>query len=106
MGYRRRALLPNYEGLCVNKEKLFLLDRDEGLAVRKRRGREQATGTQVPMLLPDAPNQRWALDFVADMWRRGRRIRMLCIVDDYRLDAPALVVAVSMGGDRLARDLD
>ncbi len=36
----------------------------------------------------------------------GRRVRILCIVDDYTREALALVVDTSIGGRRLARELD
>ena len=58
------------------------------------------------MALPDGPNQRWSLDFVSDALGWGRRLRILCIVDDYTREALALVVDTSIGGKRLARELD
>ena len=81
-------------------------NREEGLAVRRRRGRKRATGTRAPMALPDGPNQRWSLDFVADSLSWGRRFRILCIVDDFTREALALVVDTSIGGSRMARELD
>ena len=70
------------------------------------RGRKRATGTRAPMTLPDGPNQRWSLDFVADALAWGRRFRILAIVDDFTREALALVVDTSIGGRRLARELD
>ena len=105
-GYRRLGILLEREGVSMNKKKLFRLYREEGLAVRRRRGRKRATGTRAPMTLPDGPNQRWSLDFVADTLSWGRRFRILCIVDDYTREALALVVDTSIGGHRLARELD
>ncbi|MET4702081.1 putative transposase [Constrictibacter sp. MBR-5] len=93
-------------GVSMNKKKLFRLYREEGLAVRRRRGRKRATGTRAPMALPDGPNQRWSLDFVADTLSWGRRFRILCIVDDFTREALALVVDTSIGGHRMARELD
>lgn len=65
-GYRRLGILLPREGGSMNKKKLFRLHRAEGLAVRRRRGRKRATGTRAPMALPDGPNRRWSLAFVAD----------------------------------------
>lgn len=62
----------------MNKKRLFRLYREEGLAVRRRRGRKRATGTRAPMALPDGPNQRWSLDFVADQMTDGRRFARHC----------------------------
>ena len=105
-GYRRLGILLEREGVSMNKKRLFRLYREEGLAVRRRRGRKRATGTRAPMALPDGPNQRWSLDFVADSLSWGRRFRILCIVDDFTREALALVVDTSIGGQRMARELD
>ena len=90
----------------MNKKKLFRLYKEEGLAVRRRRGRKRATGTRAPMALPDWPNQRWSLDFVSDALAWGRRFRILAVVDDFTREALALVVDTSIGGARLVRELD
>jgi putative transposase len=105
-GYRRLGILLEREGVSMNKKRLFRLYREEGLAVRRRRGRKRATGTRAPIALPDGPGQRWSLDFVADTLSWGRRFRILCIVDDFTREALALVVDTSIGGHRLARELD
>ncbi len=80
-GYRPLGVLLQREGVSMNKKKLFRLYKDEGLAVRRRRGRERATGTRAPMA--ERPNQRWSLDFVTDTLSRGRRFRILAVVDGF-----------------------
>lgn len=45
-GYRRLAILLRREGLEANHKKVFRLYREEGLAVRRRRGRKRALGTR------------------------------------------------------------
>jgi putative transposase len=105
-GYRRLGILLAREGIVMNHKKLLRLYRDEGLSVRRRRGRKRATGTRAPMALPQGPNQRWSLDFVADMLGWGRRIRVLAVVDDFTREALALVVDTSIGGLRVVRELD
>jgi len=105
-GYRRLGILLQREGVHMNKKKLYRLYSEESLAVRRRRGRKRATGTRAPIALPDGPNQRWSLDFVSDALDWGRRFRILAIVDDFTREALALVVDTSIGGMRLARELD
>ncbi len=58
------------------------------------------------MLLPDAPNIRWSLDFVSDALTDGRRFRVLAVVDDYSRECPVLVADTSLSGHRVARELD
>jgi putative transposase len=105
-GYRRLGILLAREGMVMNQKKLLRLYREEGLSVRRRRGRKRATGTRAPMVLPQGPNQRWSLDFVADMLGWGRRIRVLAVVDDFTREALALAVDTSIGGLRVVRELD
>jgi putative transposase len=99
-GYRRLGILLAREGITMNRKKLYRLYREEGLAVRRRRGRKRATGTRVPITIPQAANQRWSLDFVADVLSWGRRFRVLAIVDGCTREALALVVDSSIGGGR------
>jgi putative transposase len=105
-GYRRLGILLAREGMTMNHKKLYRLYRDEGLAVRRRRGRKRATGTRAPAALPQGPNQRWSLDFVADVLSWGRRFRVLAVVDDFTREALTLTVDSSIGGERVVRELD
>ncbi len=43
--------------------------------MRRRGGRKRALGTRASIALPEAPNQRWSLDFVSDTLTDGRRFR-------------------------------
>jgi putative transposase len=105
-GYRRLHVLLRREGHLVNHKKLFRLYREEKLTVRRRGGRKRAIGTRAPMLLPLRPNERWSLDFVSDQLTDGRRFRILTIVDDCTRECLALVADTSLGGVRVARELD
>jgi len=58
------------------------------------------------MTVPQGPNQRWSLDFVADQLIDGRRFRVLVVVDDFTRECLALVVDTSLSGQRVARELD
>ena len=58
------------------------------------------------MVLPDAPNQRWSLDFVFDALTDGHRFRILAVVDDFSCENLVLVAGTSLSGQRVARKLD
>ena len=74
--------------------------------VRKRGGRKRALGTRAPMPVPLMPNDRWSLDFVADQFIDGRRMRILVVVDDCTRECLTLVADTSISGLRVARELD
>jgi putative transposase len=105
-GFRRLGYLLEREGIHMNHKKLLRLYREEGLVVRRRRGRKRALGTRAPMELPDGPGQRWSLDFVSDALTDGRRFRILCVVDDYSRECLSLIADTSLSGNRVARELD
>ena len=90
----------------MNQKKLRRLYREEGLAVKRRRGRKRATGTRTPMPIPYGHCKRWSLDFVSDTFGAARRFRMLCVSDDFTQECLALVADTSLSGQRVARDLD
>jgi putative transposase len=58
------------------------------------------------MVSPQAPNQRWSLDFVSDALADGRRFRILAVVDDFSRECLTLVADTSLSGVRVARELD
>ena len=50
-GYRRIGLMLEREGITMNEKKLRRLYKEEGLAVKRRRGRKRATGTRYGLQL-------------------------------------------------------
>lgn len=105
-GYRRIHLMLKRQGLIMNLKKLRRLYREERLQVKRRGGRKRALGTRRPILLPDAPNRRWSLDFVSDAFTDGRRFRIFAVVDDFTRECLSLVADTSISGHRVARELD
>ena len=104
-GYRRLHVLLRQEGLVTNRKRTERLYREEGLTVRKRRGRKRATGTRAPILTVAAPNARRSVDFVHDQLACGRRLRILNVVDDVTKECLAAIVDTSISGRRVAREL-
>jgi putative transposase len=58
------------------------------------------------MTVPQLPNDRWSLDFVADQFIYGRRLGILVVVDDCTRECLALIADTSISGNRVARELD
>ena len=56
-GYRRIGVMLEPQGLIMNHKKIYRIYREEGLSVRRRRGRKRARGSRTPMpvrLIPGA----------------------------------------------------
>ena len=118
-GYRRVGILLERKGMIMNEKKLYRIYREEGLSVRRRRGRKRARGSRTPMPVPLRPNQRWSLDprhCHSDRWRANgsmsdtfgacRRFRILAVNDDCCRENLALIADTSISGARVARELD
>lgn len=105
-GYRRIGLMLEREGIKMNHKKLRRLYGEEGLAVKRRRGRKRATGTRAPLDAPERPNERWSLDFLSDVFEPGRRFRILAVIDDCTRENLGLIADTSISGARVARELD
>ena len=105
-GYRRVGILLEREGFIMNPKKLYRLYKEEGLSVRRRRGRKRARGTRAPMPIPIRPNVRWSLDFVSDTFGASRKFRILAVNDDCTRENLGLIADTSISGARVARELD
>jgi len=105
-GYRRIWLMLEREGITMNHKKLRRLYKEEGLAVKRRRGHKRATGTRAPLDVPLRPNDRWSLDFLSDVFEPSRRFRILAVIDDRTRENLALIADTSLSGRRVARELD
>lgn len=93
------------EGEVVNKKRTYRIYCEEGLQVRTKKSKK-ITQPRVPMLVPDAVNQRWSMDFVSDQLANGRRFCVLNVVDDFSREYVLKVVSFWMSGHRVAREPD
>ena len=117
-GYRRIGVMLERDGFTMNEKKLYRLYREEGLSLRRRRGRKRARGTRTPMPIPNRSNVRWSLDprhDHSDQWRShgsmsdtfgaSRKFRVLAVNDDCTRENLALIADTSLSGARVAREL-
>ena len=104
-GYRRLHVLLRRDGEAASRNKVYRLYRAEGLAVRKRKARRRAVGQRAPLVPALLANARWSLDFVHDQLARGRRFRILNVVDDATRECLLAVADTSISGMRVVREL-
>ena len=105
-GYRRLREMAKRKGRRMNLKKVYRLYREEGLAVRRRRGRKRALGTRSPLQQAQRPNQIWLLDFVSDVLETSRRFRVFNVEDQLTREGLGIEVDTSLPGARVARALD
>ena len=104
-GYRRIGVLLKRKGMSMNHKKLYRIYSEEGLSVKRRRGRKRARGTRSPMPSAAGINARWSLDFVSDSFGASRKFRILAVIDDCTRECLCLVADTSLSGARVAREL-
>ncbi|MBI3291641.1 MAG: IS3 family transposase [Elusimicrobia bacterium] len=93
------------EGWGANHKRVERIYAEERLSLRLKRRRKQAAAVRVPLPVPTGPNQVWSMDFVFDWLVRGRRIKMLTIVDDFTRECLAIETAFGLGGARVVQVL-
>jgi transposase InsO family protein len=76
------------------------------LSALTSRGRKRALGTRAPMIAAQLPNDRWSVDFAADQFIDGRRMRIFVVVDDCTRECLALIADTSISGIRVSREVD
>jgi len=105
-GYKRLAVMLKREGYVHNLKKIYRIYREEGLMVKRRKGRKRAIGTRLPLPKPDSLNQVWSLDFLSDALSDGRSFRILGVMDQCSRECLTLLADTSIGGARVVRELD
>jgi putative transposase len=104
-GYRRLQVLVEREGERVNHKRLYLVYREAGLCL-KRKKRKHCVHSGPPRPPLTAANQEWALDFAHDVIAAGHTIRVLSVVDTYTRECLALEVDTGFASRRVTRVLD
>jgi len=105
-GYRRLREMAKRKGRCMNLKRAYRLYREEGLAVRRRRGRKRALGTRAALHQASRPNEIWVLDFMSDVLQSGRRFRVFNVEDQLTRQGLVAEVDTSLPALRVVRALD
>ena len=106
-GYRRIHVLLRREGWAVNAKRIYRLYCEEGLQVRNKTPRRKVSAKlREDRRAATAPNQVWAMDFMADQLFDGRRLRLLTVIDAYTRLCPAIDVRSSYRGSDVVETLE
>ena len=105
-GYRRLHVMLRREGERINHKRVYRLYQAAGLAVRRRPRKRVARSRVERSTIGAMPNARWTLDFMSDALGRGRRIRVLSILDTCTREALAIEVNTSLPSAAVIRVLE
>jgi putative transposase len=101
-GYRRIYDTLRKEQI-INHKKVYRLYCEMGLKYRRKSRKKRYCGEPVPLIVPDAINERWSMDFVSDTLYDGRKFRVFNLIDDCSREAIIQYVDFSISGARLVR---
>ena len=76
------------------------------LNLPRRKKKRLSTRERQPMIVENAPNAVWALDFMSDALYRGGRFRTLNILDEGVREAVEIIVDTSIPGGCVVRTLE
>jgi putative transposase len=105
-GCARIAVFLRREGIVHNIKKIHRLYKEEGLQVRRKKGRKKAAGSRQPLPVPDGLNHVWSLDFMHDRLAGGGAFRILGIMDQCSREYVRAAADTSLPGLRVMRELD
>jgi putative transposase len=81
------------EGWRATHKRVERLYREEGLSLKLRwHRRKRLSHLRVPRERPVAANQTWAVDFVQDSLRSGRRFRAFAVLDEWSRESLAIEI--------------
>jgi putative transposase len=58
------------------------------------------------LIVPDAPNMVWSMDFMADRLEDGRQFRLLNVLDDFNREDLGIEADISLPAARVIRSLN
>jgi len=105
LSYRRLHVLLKPEGIQANHKAVYQLYREEGPAgvTAEEEARCGATATDGGVA---AGERAWSMDYMSDVLRGGRRIRIFDVVDDLSREGLASEVDTSLPAQRVIQALE
>jgi putative transposase len=76
-GYRRIHDLLRMQGIEVNHKRVYRLYTEQKLSVKRRKKVKRPITERAELLVPDAPNQIWSIDFVMDKSGKRQKVKVL-----------------------------
>ena len=106
-GYRLAHQELRRSGVRVNHKRVYRLWKREGLSEPPRRSRKRTRNVSPPRQVTAArPDSVWCLDFLEERTLSGRKLRVLCVTDEFTRESLALEVGTSFKSERVCAVLD
>ena len=98
--------LRNVQGYGWNHKRVYRIYCELELNLRIKTKKRLKRDKPEPLAVPDAPNDTWSMDFMADQLADGRSIRTLNVLDDFNREGLCIDVDFSLPAERVVRSLN
>ncbi|CCG41138.1 hypothetical protein PHAMO_260005 [Magnetospirillum molischianum DSM 120] len=98
--------LRNIQGHGWNHKRVYRIYRALELNLRIKPRKRLKRDKPDELTVPDAPNQVWSMDFMADRLEDGRAFRLLNVLDDFNREGLGIEVDFSLPAERVVRVLN
>ena len=98
--------LRNVAGFRWNHKRVYRIYCELELNLRIKPRRRIKRNKPDKLVVPNAINQMWSMDFMADKLRNGRSIRTFNVLDDYNREGLGIEVDFSLPAERVIRALN
>ena len=110
-GYRRitillNALLKEQGKEKVNHKRVYRIYCELELNLRIKPKKRLKRDKPAELLVPNAINQCWSMDFMHDQLQNGRSIRLFNVIDDFNREGLSIEIDFSLPSERVTRSLD
>ncbi|OBQ46467.1 hypothetical protein SP90_12240 [Halodesulfovibrio spirochaetisodalis] len=96
----------NVQGFAWNHKRVYRIYKELELNLRIKPKRRLKRATPDPLVVPDAPNQSWSMDFMYDQLADGRSFRLLNVIDDFNREGLGIEIDFSLPAERVIRSLN
>lgn len=106
-GYRIIAAMLKQDGHQINRKRVYRIWRQQGLQLPRRKAAKRRYGDSSGQLQRAMrPNEVWSYDFLESRTERGRKLRMLTILDEYARECLIIYVARSISSHQVIQLLE
>lgn len=98
--------LRNVQGHGWNHKRVYRIYRELELNLRIKPRKRMKRDKPDELAVPDAPNEVWSMDFMADRLGDDRQFRLLNFLDDFNREGLGIEIDFSLPAERVVRALN
>lgn len=98
--------LRNVQGYGWNHKRVYRIYCEQALNLRIKPRKRLKRDKPDALVVPEAANQVWSMDFMADRLEDGRAFRLLNVLDDFNREGLGIEVDFSLPAERVVRALN